>query len=217
MSSADVRHCPRCELRFGSRPELVDHLVAEHGFDQGTVEPFHYRPADATSSDAGGPGRRCLVVANQTIGGPDLREAIRARIDEGTSRFLVLVPATSSRDQARHTGGSEAEPGDARPTPSPEVAPSDEQGVALASKRLDAVLDALRDEGCDAHGEVGPADPESAVHDLLRREHVDEILVATLPPGISRWLNVDLPGRLRRQYHLPVTTVVTRTPSITRR
>lgn len=180
MSAADVRQCPRCELRFGARAELVEHLVGEHGFARGSVEPLRYPVTPRPPAESGTDGHRCLVVANQTLGGPDLMAAIRDSIEAGTTRFLVLVPATTGQD------------------------------VALSRVRLQAVVDGLLEEGVDVRGELGASDPELAVHELLRSEPVDEILVATLPPGISRWLRTDLPGRLQRQLHLPVTTVVTR-------
>src|SRR5712691_6521751 len=41
---------------------------------------------------------RCLVVANQTLLGPELREELRKRIEAGSSSFYVLVPNTSAAD-----------------------------------------------------------------------------------------------------------------------
>ena len=38
----------------------------------------------------------------------------------------------------------------------------------------------------------------------------DEIVVSTLPAGVSRWLRLDLPRRLRRRCGLPVTVVESR-------
>jgi fructoselysine-6-phosphate deglycase len=41
-----------------------------------------------------------------------------------------------------------------------------------------------------------------------RVERFDEIILATLPPGVSRWLGMDLPHRVQRSVDLPVTHVV---------
>jgi len=38
----------------------------------------------------------------------------------------------------------------------------------------------------------------------------DEIIVATLPRHLSRWLRADLPHRAERRFGLPVTTIITR-------
>jgi hypothetical protein len=39
-----------------------------------------------------------LVVANQTLGGAELKEEIRKRLEDGGSTFYVLVPATRPHD-----------------------------------------------------------------------------------------------------------------------
>jgi hypothetical protein len=48
-----------------------------------------------------------------------------------------------------------------------------------------------------------------AIEEALRREHFDEIVLSTLPHPVSRWLHVDLPGRVAH-LGLPVTTVTAR-------
>jgi len=50
-------------------------------------------------------------------------------------------------------------------------------------------------------------DPVDAAHDALRRVTVDEIILSTLPAGISRWLGQDVPSRLRGSVQVPVTVV----------
>jgi hypothetical protein len=63
--------------------------------------------------------------------------------------------------------------------------------------------------GMGATGEIGDPSPVLAVDDFLRRgEHVDEIIVSTLPAGMSRWLAGNLLRRLRTHTGLPVTHVV---------
>ena len=58
-------------------------------------------------------------------------------------------------------------------------------------------MDHLRSMGADASGEIGSRDPIEAVQDALRGHPCDEIILSTLPPGISRWLGQDVPTRLR--------------------
>lgn len=58
-------------------------------------------------------------------------------------------------------------------------------------------------------GEVGDPRPLQAIDDvLLRGERFDGIVLSTLPPGISRWLRLDLPHRVEAQLGLPVTHLV---------
>jgi hypothetical protein len=83
------------------------------------------------------------------------------------------------------------------------------EGAAIARARvvLEQALVRFREDGIDATGEVGDGDPVLAVGDVLNRFDIDEIVVSTLPPGVSRWLKRDLPNRLRRRYGIPVTHV----------
>jgi hypothetical protein len=76
-----------------------------------------------------------------------------------------------------------------------------------AGERLESFLDRLRALGVEAAGEVGDRDPVSAVRDALRGREIDEIVLSTLPPGISRWLGLDIPSRLRGAVSVPVTVV----------
>jgi hypothetical protein len=131
--------------------------------------------------------RRYLVVANQTLGGKHLAEAIRARLAGEPSSFHVVVPATQPQDQAVWTEG---------------------EARALAAKRLEAAVDRFRALGAEVEGEVGDERPLQAIADAVREREFDEIILSTLPPGVSRWLRQDLPHRVERQFDLPVQHVV---------
>jgi hypothetical protein len=120
--------------------------------------------------------RSYLVVGNQTLDSPTLAAAIAERHGLGPATFHVVVPATPSsrwltwdEDEAREAAG----------------------------ERLEAMLTRLREQSIEATGEIGAPDPINAVEDAIRGREVDEILLSTLPPGISRWLGQDVPTRLR--------------------
>jgi hypothetical protein len=130
--------------------------------------------------------RSYLIVANQTLASPTLAAAVAERLAAGPARFHVVVPAT----------------------PVPRGLTWDEREAhEAAGRRLDAVLSRLRDLGAEASGEVGARDPVAAVHDALRDHPVDEVILSTLPPGISRWLGQDVPSRLRNAVGVPVSVV----------
>jgi hypothetical protein len=131
--------------------------------------------------------RRYLVVANQTLGGARLAEAVKERLAAGDSRFHIVVPATSPADHAVWTEG---------------------EALALATERLERALARFRELGADADGEVGDPSPLEAINDALREEEFDEIILSTLPPGISRWLGQDLIHRVQRSVDVPVTHVI---------
>jgi hypothetical protein len=129
--------------------------------------------------------RRYLVVANQTLGGDHLLSLLR-ELSQQPSSFHVLVPATPPRDHLWTEG-------EARKT---------------AHRRLDDALERFRSVGVEATGEVGDERPLQAIDDVLQREDVDEIVLSTFPPGMSRWLRLDLPHRVTATYGLPVRHVI---------
>ena len=131
--------------------------------------------------------RRCLIVANQTLTGPQLLAEVLARTASDDYEFHLLVPASHPHGSAMWSEG---------------------QAVAQARLALEHGVEHFRAEGIDVSGEVGDENPVLAVDDALRREHFDEIIVSTLPPGVSRWLKRDLPHRLERRFGLPMTHVV---------
>jgi hypothetical protein len=130
--------------------------------------------------------RSYLIVANETLGGEPLRAAIAERVAGGPVRFYVVVPATPI------THG---------------LTWDEEETKNAARTRLDAILTHLKGVGAEADGEVGVRDPIDAAHDALRHVTVDEIILSTLPPGISRWLGQDVPSRLRGSVRVPVSVV----------
>jgi hypothetical protein len=140
---------------------------------------------------------KCLIVANQTLGGLALIDAVRERLASGMT-FYVVVPATPSA-YLRWAQHSEAAGG--------EIVP-DVHGHRYAQRRLERELERLRSLGAEVDGEIGSVHPMKAVTDVLEREQFDEIIVSTLPTGMSRWLKMDLTDRIARHFDGPVTHVV---------
>jgi hypothetical protein len=133
------------------------------------------------------PTRRYLVVANQTLAGKHLLQKLHESIAAGPCRFHVVVPATPPGEHLTWTEG---------------------EALAIAQRRLDRALVTFRDHGVEADGQVGDANPLLAIEDAMRREEFDEIILSTLPPGMSRWLKLDLPHRVERSFDVPVTHLV---------
>ena len=130
--------------------------------------------------------RSYLIVANQTLTSESLRDAIAARLAEGPVRTHVVVPLSP-------VGGR--------------LTWDEHESRGVAQERLDEVLGRLRAMGAEADGEVGDRDPVMAVRDALRHREVEEVIVSTLPKGLSRWLGEDVPSRLRDSVAVPVTVV----------
>jgi len=140
-----------------------------------------------TTPDGARP-RRILVVANQTACGDQLLAVIEARVREGPCHFTLLVPATPPAEHATWTEG---------------------EAKALATRRMGEALACFEGAGAsDADGVVGDPHPVRAIDDVLLDRPYDEIILSTLPPGVSRWLKLDLPRRVEQRFALPVTTVI---------
>jgi len=79
-----------------------------------------------------------------------------------------------------------------------------------AQHALSAVIPLLEDAaGGQVTGTVSPRhDAMDAIEEVLREGDYDEIILATLPHDVERWLHVDLPHRVAH-LGLPVTTITT--------
>ena len=136
--------------------------------------------------------RSYLVVGNQTLDSPDLTAAIEERMAGGSAVVHIVVPATPNQRGLTW---------------------DEDEALAAAQASLDGALERLRGLGATVTGEIGHRDPIVATEDALRGRQVDEVLLSTLPPGISRWLGQDVPTRLKGSILQPVTVVTTQRQS----
>ena len=132
--------------------------------------------------------KEVLVVANRTLGGAKLLDAVRARAAQGDVRFRLVVPQSDPRAG---------------------LVIYDEAVRESAQARVDLALSLVAGESIDATGEVGDADPFLATMDAIALRRPDEIIVSTYPAVSSGWLRRDLIERIRNASGLPVEHVVT--------
>jgi hypothetical protein len=132
---------------------------------------------------------RILIVANETVESPLLREAILLGTDTlGATEVSIVAPALNAR--VRHWA-------------------SDEDAAREAAElRLAHCVNQLADDGIYAEGWVGDADPLQAIADALRHGSVDLLIVATRPEGASNWLEHRLVDRARHRFDLPLMHVI---------
>lgn len=130
-----------------------------------------------------------LVVTHQTALSPDLHRKVIALVAEDpAAEFAVLVPEA---------------PG----------VPMTWEGetVDVARHRAEAAT-ALLEEIARARvfrTAVGAPEPLQAIADeLVMHPGYDALIICTLPPGISRWLKLDLVHRAERKFGLRVIHVV---------
>jgi hypothetical protein len=128
-----------------------------------------------------------LVVANETLGGRKLIDAVRDRVAKGDVRFALCVPQNRPRqgwviyDDAVHDA---------------------------AQARVDLALSFVHAEGIEAIGEVGDPDPYTATIDAVHEYRPDEIIISTYPETRSGWLRRDLIDRVRDATGVPVEHIV---------
>jgi hypothetical protein len=129
----------------------------------------------------------------------------------GSSSFYVLVPDTSA-------AGYHIEPAASGLLP-PSLAwwatnyrgpATDEEASAQARRRLSQMLADLAALGVPVEGGLGSSRPVEAIEKTLIDRQFDEIIMATLPRRVSRWLGADLPHQAERRFRLPVTTIITK-------
>lgn len=159
---------------------------------------------------------RYLVVANQTLGSPALLDAVEDRIGTGPAEFHVLVPSSHSQEYISARRATVLGDPLTGFVPADFAPPGqDEKALELADQRLGELLDYMRRAGIEATGEIGAADPLRAIGAVLQRGSFDEIILSTMPAGVSKWLGMDLPSRVRRTFPLPVTHLVDERPTTT--
>jgi hypothetical protein len=128
-----------------------------------------------------------LVVAHQTAATSGLLDAVRERAQRGPATFHLVVP------QQAHGMHKVVDPQDA--------------GADEAQRVLATALPKLSEAaGGVVTGSVGDAEPLMAIQDAINLGHYDELIISTLPLGISRWLKLDLVSKARG-LGLPVTHV----------
>ena len=129
-----------------------------------------------------------LVVAHQTAATAPLLEAVRERARRGPAEFHLVVPR--------------------QPHGLAKVLDPEEYGEEEARRVLaDALPKLSAAAGAEVTGEIGDGEPLAAIQDAINLGDYQEIIISTLPLGVSRWLKLDLISKARA-LGLPVTHVL---------
>ena len=134
--------------------------------------------------------RHVLVIANETVAGQALADALERRAAGGELQVSVVCPVNAPREG---------------------YVVYEDTRRAAARRRLDRTLARLLDNGIAADGFVVDADPVDAVRDALRQLEppVDEIVVSTHPEQKSGWLRRHVVERIQKAAgDIPVEHVV---------
>jgi hypothetical protein len=132
--------------------------------------------------------RHILVVANETVGGKALLDAVRERAQEGAIRVTVISPQNDPRAGF--------------------VVYADSRRSS-AERRLRRTLDLFHEAGIAARGAVVDPDPLQAIKDAVYEYKPDEVIISTHPGQLkSSWLRANLIERARKALDIPVDHVV---------
>lgn len=136
----------------------------------------------------GSPMRRVLVVANQTVTSETLIAALREYSERGPVHLHVVVPALNGRLSHWVSATDEA--------------------VAAARRRAEDARAVLMAHGLAVSVEIGDSVPLLAIDDALAEFDADEIVISTLPPSESHWLEHDVVELARDRFDVPVRHVI---------
>jgi hypothetical protein len=132
--------------------------------------------------------RKLLVVANETLTGDELLDAVRASVGDSDAIVVVIAPVNAPREG---------------------YVVYDNTRRAAAGRRLDRTLTGFREAGIAATGHVVDNDPLTAVKDAIAIEEPDELIVSTHPEATSGWRRRNLLDEIRKAAgEIPVRHVV---------
>jgi predicted deacetylase len=135
--------------------------------------------------------RHLLVVANETVTGRGLIDAVKAKAAGGDVELVtVLAPVTQPRAG---------------------YVVYEDTRRAAAGRRLDRTLAALREAGIPAHGLVVETEPDDAVRDAIGMldPKPTDVILSTHPVEKSGWIRKNVVDRVRKAAgNIPVEHVV---------
>jgi GABA permease len=134
---------------------------------QGHLDNFHDAPAVPGAS-------RVLVLANESLGAPELLNALHEMDQTDKAEYHVCVPANAVDTHAAEHSGA--------------VRVSEETRKA-AQQRLNAILETLRAKGLRAVGTLGDSRPLVALKDAVASFRPDRIVISTHPDAREAWLD----------------------------
>ncbi len=127
------------------------------------------------------PVKHVIVVANRTVAGGPLLEALERRASAEPHRYTVVSPI-----------GGEGSADD----------------LTEARERVGKTVGELRRAGLEVVGQVMDRDPLTAIQNAVKYHPADEVVISTFPEDQSNWLKGDLIAKARKATGLPVEHVI---------
>ncbi len=147
------------------------------------------------------PARKVLVLANRTLTGEELHDALQGLPGSDSADYHVVVPANPvDTGQADREGAAFVW----------------EATTEAAQQRLEQTLTMLRERGLTVDGELGDYRPLVALEEAMKRFEADHVVISTQPDDQSTWLRHDVVARARQRLSVPVHHVVVHQAESTR-
>jgi hypothetical protein len=123
------------------------------------------------------------LVANETAESQEMLDAVaEINAHDPDAEFVIVIPATPLKLLQQFEGTGKSARG-------------------LAAQRAQSTRRHLESRGIRVRStRIGNWDPYLAIEEELVNEKYGAIVLSTLPPGVSRWLRMDLPSRVARRH-----------------
>ena len=126
--------------------------------------------------------RKILVVVAEPVSGEALKLAVGDAAD--SAEVLVVAPALESRTRW--------------------ILDDPDAAIRRADEVQQETVERMDEEGVDAAGDTGEADPLLAVQDALQTFDADEIVLFTHPGEKSNWAEEGMVEEARTRFEAPV-------------
>ena len=131
--------------------------------------------------------KKIIALVNEPISGEALKSAVGRETAE-EAEVLVVAPALNSRLKFWTSDSDEA--------------------IARAEEVQQETVERLDEEGIDAAGDTGEADPLLALQDALQTYPADEIVLCTHSSGSRNWQEEGVVDEARKRFGRPVTHLI---------
>src|SRR4051794_40200606 len=132
-------------------------------------------------------GKKIIALVTEPISGEALKSAVGGDVVE-EAEVLVVAPALNSKFKFL--------------TSDPDPA------IERAEAVQEETVERLDEEGIDAAGDTGEADPLLALQDALTTYEADEIVLFTHAGGDQNWLEEGLVEEAKGRFSVPVRHLV---------
>ena len=130
--------------------------------------------------------QKILAVVSEPISGDALRSAVGG--DPSDAEVLVVAPALTGKLRW--------------------VLADPDEGIERAEEVQEETVERLDEEGIDAAGDTGEADPLLALQDALQTYPADQVVFFTHREGGRNWLEEGVVDQARERFDTPIEHVV---------